>query len=352
MSHIRNYDTGLNCRAGVRGKHISPWVLVRFCSSIASIIAVHHSSTPLSVRCPSGACAANVARCHMQGTAAPVSYIALPFFRFLVYSPFFLSSYCSNSRNSDPGSHSRLFSPLPTTVHVLSLAFLSREDFSPFFPHGLATVQAVQEHSVVRVAAAPSCLHVLSGSMSAVSSLNTEDFESRFVCPSARSYQTKTGTKWYVTVYCINCSFSAPSQCPIRSSDIFRLWGQVDHCPSWDGAWLTLVCRATQHPPSTFDWTPYMADIYNLARATIRTPVSMGDAGAAPLPRSRQVAYQYHSIAPPACRTGGMVALNKLAVMVVFFLGKGGPAELVRICLLYTSPSPRDKRQSRMPSSA
>ena len=27
-------------------------------------------------------------------------------------------------------------------------------------------------------------------------------------------------------------------------------------------------------------------------------------------------------------------------------------AELTTICLLYTSPSPRDKRQSRMPSSA
>ena len=27
-------------------------------------------------------------------------------------------------------------------------------------------------------------------------------------------------------------------------------------------------------------------------------------------------------------------------------------AELMRDCLLYTSPSPRDKRQSRMPSSA
>ena len=29
-----------------------------------------------------------------------------------------------------------------------------------------------------------------------------------------------------------------------------------------------------------------------------------------------------------------------------------GPETLGRICLLYTSPSPRDKRQSRMPSSA
>ena len=28
------------------------------------------------------------------------------------------------------------------------------------------------------------------------------------------------------------------------------------------------------------------------------------------------------------------------------------PVSLFKICLLYTSPSPRDKRQSRMPSSA
>ena len=28
------------------------------------------------------------------------------------------------------------------------------------------------------------------------------------------------------------------------------------------------------------------------------------------------------------------------------------PNEVVELCLLYTSPSPRDKRQSRMPSSA
>ena len=33
-------------------------------------------------------------------------------------------------------------------------------------------------------------------------------------------------------------------------------------------------------------------------------------------------------------------------------LGELSPAEALRICLLYTSPSPRDKRQSRMPSSA
>ena len=30
----------------------------------------------------------------------------------------------------------------------------------------------------------------------------------------------------------------------------------------------------------------------------------------------------------------------------------GGIVGLIMICLLYTSPSPRDKRQSRMPSSA
>lgn len=73
-----------------------------------------------------------------------------------------------------------------------------------------------------------------------------------------------------------------------------------------------------------------MADIYNLARESIHTPVSMGDAGSAPLPRGRQVEYHYQSIAPSACRRG-FVRLHKLAVIMVFFLGKGGPAELVRM---------------------
>ena len=33
-------------------------------------------------------------------------------------------------------------------------------------------------------------------------------------------------------------------------------------------------------------------------------------------------------------------------------LGEYYPETLTKLCLLYTSPSPRDKRQSRMPSSA
>ena len=38
---------------------------------------------------------------------------------------------------------------------------------------------------------------------------------------------------------------------------------------------------------------------------------------------------------------------------VVGMIGDGnGPCIALRACLLYTSPSPRDKRQSRMPSSA
>ena len=44
------------------------------------------------------------------------------------------------SRNSDPGSHSTLFSPLPTTVCTVgALPFLSREDPSSFFPRRLAS---------------------------------------------------------------------------------------------------------------------------------------------------------------------------------------------------------------------
>ena len=38
--------------------------------------------------------------------------------------------------------------------------------------------------------------------------------------------------------------------------------------------------------------------------------------------------------------------------IVVVVAGAGRKPGMTRICLLYTSPSPRDKRQSRMPSSA
>ena len=41
----------------------------------------------------------------------------------------------------------------------------------------------------------------------------------------------------------------------------------------------------------------------------------------------------------------------ELKVNAVAAMAEGG-MELVKCCLLYTSPSPRDKRQSRMPSSA
>ena len=41
-----------------------------------------------------------------------------------------------------------------------------------------------------------------------------------------------------------------------------------------------------------------------------------------------------------------------VVVMVWYIGGSGGGGGIVVGCLLYTSPSPRDKRQSRMPSSA
>ena len=56
----------------------------------------------------------------------------------LLSSPL-LFSLAPNRRKSDPGLRSRLgSSALPTTVRAL-LAFLSRQDFSPFFPPRLAS---------------------------------------------------------------------------------------------------------------------------------------------------------------------------------------------------------------------
>ena len=44
--------------------------------------------------------------------------------------------------------------------------------------------------------------------------------------------------------------------------------------------------------------------------------------------------------------------LDKLPIVGRLFGGLFGTAAADETCLLYTSPSPRDKRQSRMPSSA
>ena len=47
-----------------------------------------------------------------------------------------------------------------------------------------------------------------------------------------------------------------------------------------------------------------------------------------------------------------MSAAEKNSLGVRVGVKSGGCAGMSYICLLYTSPSPRDKRQSRMPSSA
>ena len=44
--------------------------------------------------------------------------------------------------------------------------------------------------------------------------------------------------------------------------------------------------------------------------------------------------------------------LEQQAVIEVLVAGKGRRSSLYLFCLLYTSPSPRDQRGSRMPSSA
>lgn len=64
----------------------------------------------------------------------------------------------------------------------------------------------------------------------------------------------------------------------------------------------------------------------------------MGDAGSAPLPGDRHVAYQYNSIAPVASFSAGD-KLKKLGKMLVFFLGKGGPVDVVSVSDLAIVPT-------------
>ena len=55
----------------------------------------------------------------------------------------------------------------------------------------------------------------------------------------------------------------------------------------------------------------------------------------------------------------GTIALNGISMKIddgefVFLVGPSGSGKstIIKICLLYTSPSPRDPKTSRMPSSA
>lgn len=117
----------------------------------------------------------------------------------------------------------------------------------------------------------------------------------------------------------------------------------MDHCKAWDGAWLTIFCRARKHASPSFDWAPYMADIFSHARTSVHTPLSLGDAGSAPLPGNRSVAFQYQALAPPAARSG-TAAAAKLGKLLVFLLGKGGPPKTVRMKDVAIVPAAEDLR--------
>ena len=76
---------------------------------------------------------------------------------------------------------------------------------------------------------------------------------------------------------------------------------------------------------------------HNIETAIVEVPVCVP----APKPEGRTMMQHVGVV--------GIVVFLVSAIVASFWLiGKG----LTKDCLLYTSPSPRDKRQSRMPSSA
>ena len=66
----------------------------------------------------------------------------------------------------------------------------------------------------------------------------------------------------------------------------------------------------------------------------------------------RTVLVDHPLSAIPLGRTAATIAEVAFTVQLALFLTDAGAGEWLWSCLLYTSPSPRDKRQSRMPSSA
>ena len=73
------------------------------------------------------------------------------------------------------------------------------------------------------------------------------------------------------------------------------------------------------------------------------------------LPRYRQIVedlFQKKLLSVCVCTETLAAGINLPARSIVMPTLLKGPRGKMKVCLLYTSPSPRDKRQSRMPSSA
>ena len=62
----------------------------------------------------------------------------------------------------------------------------------------------------------------------------------------------------------------------------------------------------------------------------------------------REIQEKLKKFLPGGSSSGGKQAILVLIILGFVWLASG----LYRVCLLYTSPSPRDRQKSRMPSSA
>ena len=96
---------------------------------------------------------------------------------------------------------------------------------------------------------------------------------------------------------------------------------------------------ALYHPTEVFDlakaryehvWMPLLASENSACPRKLAAPLDV------------QWMHHLHRLDPDAYRVDCERAFGRLV----------DPADPFLVCLLYTSPSPRDKRQSRMPSSA
>ena len=85
----------------------------------------------------------------------------------------------------------------------------------------------------------------------------------------------------------------------------------------------------------------------NLFGALLLTTVVSGAIGIALLLTVFNESFSYELL-----MLGNFVTLNNVWIVVIFVAGLKKFKYILYACLLYTSPSPRDKRQSRMPSSA
>ena len=114
-----------------------------------------------------------------------------------------------------------------------------------------------------------------------------------------------------------------------------------------DAFWDKGIARGKTSPEQKTEWSANLHAVSNMADA-----VGDVDLVIEAVPEIPELKHKIFADLGAMTREDCILGTNTSSLSIADIAAASGRADKVIGCLLYTSPSPRDKRQSRMPSSA